>query len=269
MNNTAFGGDTPTLPQWDGPPRAMVHVQALLFASLTASLLAALFAMLGKQWLNRYDSSEVRGSSVERSHNRQRKLGGMVAWYFGHVMESLPLMLQAALLLLGCALSRYLWEVSILVASVVLGVTLFGVFFYISIVIAGAASERCPYQTPASRALRYLWHIRGKIRHLPGKVTSFIVWAFWCFFGETSSTRKVQFSPAITLWVIRLLAAIAWDVLRVGGAVVQELIRSAYHLICSAGTTWQQQELRCISWTLQTSLDNEIRLATIDRKSVV
>ena len=36
-------------------------------------------------------------------------------------------MLQLALLLLGCALSRYLWEVDTAVASVVLGVTPFGV----------------------------------------------------------------------------------------------------------------------------------------------
>jgi hypothetical protein len=54
-------------------------------------------------------------------------------------MESLPLMLQAALLLLGCALSRYLWEISITVASVVLGVTSLGGLFYIFIIIAGAS----------------------------------------------------------------------------------------------------------------------------------
>jgi hypothetical protein len=71
-------------------------------------------------------------------------------------MESLPLMLQAALLLLGCALSRYLWEISITVALVVLGVTSFGVLLYVFIVIAGTVSDNCPYQTPGSRILRYL-----------------------------------------------------------------------------------------------------------------
>ena len=73
-------------------------------------------------------------------------------------MQSLPLMLQIALLLLGCALSRYLWEINTTVASVVLGVTLFGVIFYLFIVVTGTASETCPYQTPGSRILCYLVH---------------------------------------------------------------------------------------------------------------
>ena len=87
----------------------------------------------------------MRGTAIERSQNRQRKLDGVVTWYFDHVMESLPLMLQAALLLLGCALSRYLWGINLTVASVVLSVTLVGITFYAFIIVAGADSESCPY----------------------------------------------------------------------------------------------------------------------------
>ena len=112
--------------------------------------------MLGKQWLNRYASTDLRGTAIERSQNRQRKLDGVVAWYFDQVMEFLPLMLQVALLLLGCALSLYLWEISTTVASVVICVTSAGVIFYLFLIAAGAASESCPYQTPGSHALRYL-----------------------------------------------------------------------------------------------------------------
>ena len=155
IDNTTFGNDTPTLPQWTGPPRTIVQVQAILFASLAATLFSAFLAMLGKQWLNRYASTDLRGTVIERSQNRQRKLDGIVAWYFDHVMEVLPLMLQAALLLLGCALSHYLWGINTTVASVVVGVTSSGVFLYIFLVAAGAASESCPYQTPWSHALRY------------------------------------------------------------------------------------------------------------------
>ena len=112
--------------------------------------------MLGKQWLNRYDSTETRGTAIERSQGRQRKLNGIITWYFHYVMESLPLMLQVALLLLGCALSRYLWDVNVIVASVVLGVASFGVTCYFFIVIAGAVFESCPYQTPGASALRLI-----------------------------------------------------------------------------------------------------------------
>ena len=65
IDNTTFGTDVPTLPKWSGAPYTMVQVQAILFASLTASLFSAFLAMLGKQWLNRYDSSDMRGSAIE------------------------------------------------------------------------------------------------------------------------------------------------------------------------------------------------------------
>jgi len=157
MDSTAFGGDVPTVPQWLGPPRSIVQVQALLYASLAASLFSAFLAMLGKQWLNRCTPVDMRGTVIERSQNRQRKFDGIVNWYFDHVMESLPLMLQIALLLLGCALSRYLWEINVTIASVVLGATAFGITFYAFIVVAGAVFASCPYQTPGAQILRFLW----------------------------------------------------------------------------------------------------------------
>ena len=52
IDNTTFGNNPPTIPQWTGPPQTIVHVQAILLASLAASLLSAFLAMLGKQWLN-------------------------------------------------------------------------------------------------------------------------------------------------------------------------------------------------------------------------
>ena len=38
----------------------MVDVQAILYASLTISFFSAFLAMLGKQWLNRYASTDMR-----------------------------------------------------------------------------------------------------------------------------------------------------------------------------------------------------------------
>ena len=157
MNNTIFGKDVPTIPQWSGPPHTVVRVQAMLYTSLAASLLAAFLAMLGKQWLNRYISTGMQGTVMERSQNRQRKLDGIVTWYFDSVMELLPLMLQFALLLLGCALSLYISGVDTTVASVVIGITSLGAACYTFIIVAGTASVSCPYQTPGAKILRYLW----------------------------------------------------------------------------------------------------------------
>jgi hypothetical protein len=153
IDSTTFGGDVPPIPpQWTGPPHTIVQVQAVLYASLAASLFSAFLAMLGKQWLNRYMSTDMRGTAIERSQNRQQKLNGIVTWCFDYVMESLPLMLQGALFLLGCALSRYLWEINTTVASVILGVTSLGILFYLFIVIVGQSLQavHIKHQDPGS-----------------------------------------------------------------------------------------------------------------------
>ncbi|KAF9644199.1 hypothetical protein BDM02DRAFT_3103337, partial [Thelephora ganbajun] len=36
MDNTTFGGDVPTIPQWSGPPRVIIQIQVILCASLSA-----------------------------------------------------------------------------------------------------------------------------------------------------------------------------------------------------------------------------------------
>jgi hypothetical protein len=111
--------------------------------------------MLGKQWLNRY-LRDTGGSIVERCGDRQRKRNGIERWPFEMIVGSLPVMLQIALLLLGVGLSRYMRVVNISVAHTILGLTAFGVAFFILIVVAGTSSYECPFQTPASLALRAL-----------------------------------------------------------------------------------------------------------------
>jgi len=119
------------------------------------SLLAAFVAMLGKQWLNRY-LRHTGGSMVERCGDRQRKFDGLEKWPFRLFVESLPIMLQIALLLLASGLARYMWSVNTSVAAVVVSFTALGLLFYIGIVAAGASSYECPFQTPASESLRHL-----------------------------------------------------------------------------------------------------------------
>ena len=111
--------------------------------------------MLGKQWLNRY-LRHTGGSIVERCGDRQRKFNGLEKWSFRLFIEGLPIMLQIALFLLACGLSRYMWSVNASVAWVVISFTLTGLLFYIGIVVAGTSSYECPFQTPVSIALRHL-----------------------------------------------------------------------------------------------------------------
>lgn len=153
LNNTLFPDADPSSVAWTGPPLQIVAVQSLLYASLTTSLFAAFLAMLGKQWVNRYLRNRG-GSTADKSRDRQRKLDGLEKWRFHLAIESLPVMLQFALLLLGCALSLYLWTISRTVAGVVIAVTLFGLTSYAFLTLAATFYYNCPYQTPPSIIIR-------------------------------------------------------------------------------------------------------------------
>ena len=271
VDNTTFGGDVPALPQWTGPPRTVIQVQSILYASLVASLFSAFLAMLGKQWLNRYASIDMRGSAIERSQNRQRKLDGIVVWYFNHVLESLPLMLQLALLLLGSALSRYLWEINITVASVVAGVTSLGVLFYLFVVVAGATSKSCPYQTPWTNTIRRLSHLLVKIYPLFIK-HSFVYKVLFETWGESG---WCEVFITVLSYPIALLLAFAVDGFYLGQATLQALAVFVHGVhsrsfgaspIPKRALDNQATELdfRCISWMLHTSLDKIINLSTLN-----
>jgi len=267
----------------------------MLYASLATSLFSAFLAMLGKQWLNRYALTDMRGTAVERSQDRQRKLGGIIAWYFDHVMESLPLMLQFALLLLGCALSRYLWGISETIAWVVIGVTALGVILYIYFVIAGTASASCPYQTPWARILRHIYHqtpwvhiprhiyyhILPAILRLPHSVLHSLIRKSRCLvpFSDNEWCNLKwrdwkQTTFAFSKYIICLPFCLACDAYQLTRATVRapialvRKVNSWIHGTRSAQARGLNQGMaaldsQCVSWILQTSLERDIRLSTL------
>ena len=271
IDNTTFGNNIPPIPQWSGPPHMIVQVQAMLYASLAASLFSALLAMLGKQWLNRYASIDMRGSVIERSQNRQRKLNGIVAWYFDPVIESLPLMLQFALFLLGCALSRYLSEVDTTVASVVLGLTSFGFASYAFFVIAGAASASCPYQTAGANTLRrvlplVLSTLRSAYSH--SEVVAGVI--NWWHGGIKNFERSIEHVFKVSQLPILILINLAIDAYGLARAMVKMFVahalalRGRLHRMRRPDPQMATWDLRCMSWMLQTSLDKTIHLLTLE-----
>ena len=329
LDNATFGGQVPAIPQWTGPPHRIVQVQVILLASLSVSLLSALLAMLGKQWLNRCMPVDMRGTIIQRSQYRQRKLDGIINWYFDYVMESLPLMLQTALLLLGCTLSRYFWDINTTVASVVLGFTALGFLFYLFIVIAGAVSENCPYQTPGANFLRYipvaishapiLLHrsvqgvfrfIRLILHHIPD-ILRYIQDALQCvpnsfrhlyliidtpppdpaiarwsitisvimwggvelenlFYDPKSTTPFRAFWGFLTivimpLWVIMdLCRAIIWPLVIFANWVRRARLEPHIEQITKQQTVAHVLDLRCILWTLQTSVDGPFHQSALE-----
>lgn len=192
-------------------------------------------------------------------------------------------MLQVALLLLGFALSRYLWEINTIVASVVLGFALSGVFFFF-IVVAGAASVSCPYQTPGAQILHRvpgaLHQILDSLHHIPGTV---------CRIPHIPDILHTVFSASIRGSIGCEILSRAWYELKGPPySLIKTPIALSFILLlpiwsiadaCKAirwllvvvfrrferGSVRQMAllDLHCISWTLQTSLDGPVRLSAL------
>ncbi|KAG9316076.1 hypothetical protein JVU11DRAFT_3746 [Chiua virens] len=151
-NNTALANQTVGLPKWDGPSSAVICSQILGYAALSASLLAALGAVLGKQWLS--DFTRLRnGPLQERGRRRQQKLDGLRAWRFEVVMGALPALIQLALLLFSISLAINLWNLNHEVGSMVIIATTLGVLLYLFITLASLLSPTCPFHTPVSSTI--------------------------------------------------------------------------------------------------------------------
>jgi len=261
VNNTLFPDASPGAIAWTGPPPQIVTVQSLLYASLTTSLFAAFLAMLGKQWVNRYIRNRG-GSAADKSRDRQRKLDGFKKWHIHLAIESLPVMLQLALLLLGCALSLYLWTINRTVAGVVVAVTLLGVTSYTFLTLAATLCYNCPYQTPPSilirtiirylsdsdapfaRSLRSLLkplpsirNLKTILRHLSSVVRRALA-SFHCISTVAEEAEDIPLA-AVTASPARIFedVLIDWEV-------------------CQA-------DVRCIAWVLDSTTDPDVIFSTV------
>ncbi|KAJ7144632.1 hypothetical protein C8R44DRAFT_578787, partial [Mycena epipterygia] len=101
------------------------------YFSLGMTLLASLLTVLGKQWILHYSAAGEKGTIDARGRERQSKLDGLRKWKFDAVMQTFPLLLQAALLLFAAALTIYLWKIHLALAGITLSLTATGFTAYI------------------------------------------------------------------------------------------------------------------------------------------
>ncbi|KAJ7340587.1 hypothetical protein DFH08DRAFT_938517 [Mycena albidolilacea] len=129
-------------------PLLILVAQCLLYVSLCLTLLAALLAVLGKQWLMYYSAAGERGTSEARGLERQSKLDGLRKWKFDTILQIFPLLLQFGLLVFAIALSVYLWTVQHALAIIVIFFTSFGFVAYTFLLLSAAVSPDSPFQNP-------------------------------------------------------------------------------------------------------------------------
>ncbi|KAJ6540828.1 hypothetical protein DFH09DRAFT_1282955, partial [Mycena vulgaris] len=132
----------------EGTLTVIIVAQCLLVFSLFSTLLAALLAVLGKQWLMYYSAAGERGTIESRGLERQRKFDGLQRWKFDTVMQMFPLLLQLSLFLFSAALSVYLWTVHISLAIIVLLSTSGGFLAYFFLLMTSLVSPDSPFQNP-------------------------------------------------------------------------------------------------------------------------
>ena len=296
LNQSAIPNGSPTVPSaQQGPTSEIVTVTSLLYASLSISLLAAFIAMLAKQWLNRY-MRHTGGSMIERCGDRQRKCVGLEKWPFRFFVESLPVMLQIALLLLACGLCRYMAPINNTVAGVLISFTVLGVVFYLGIIVAGATSYECPFQTPVSTILRNSWArtkpyltpaallIVAGLRSLGEIVQCHILHIIFSFPHVNIRHRFRILLERIQSGILRLAFRLPWTGLNIRRRLrhpplptIQEYSHSSIsHKVIpwstpkDLDTNQIANDVRCVSWILrsitdQEALDTAIRLAGMVR----
>ena len=251
LNQSAIPGETSTVPPvQQNPPSEIVTVTCLMYASLLISLLVAFVAMLGKQWLNRYMRNSG-GSMIERCGDRQRKCDGLEKWPLHFFVESLPVMLQVALFLLACGLCRHMWSINAPVVYTLISLTGIGVLFYIAVVVAGTSSYSCPFQTPASIALRSpLKGVRGGIISSIVHFERVLSWARRKWNRRVRPLLRRQLLPTVLLENIQVKKSEPW--------------LTSKDLAVLRRTN--ADDVRCVSWFLRNitdpeALDAAIRLA--------
>ena len=143
----------PTVPAWNGPSATTVWVQSLLYVSLALSLFAALTAVLGKQWLSHYSSVGERGVIEARSAERHRKFMGLKRWHLRTILEFVPILLQASLVLFLLGISAFVFDQQRVVASVVITVNGIGVILYFIVIGLSLRFPDSPFYTPLSSML--------------------------------------------------------------------------------------------------------------------
>ena len=265
VNSSLFPDIDTNATSWTGPPPGIVTVQSLLYTSLATSLFAAFLAMLGKQWINRY-LRRHGGSAADKSRDRQRKIDGLEAWHFRLVIEILPVMLQIALLLLGCALSKYLWTINRTVAGFILAFTVFGVASYTFFTLAASLSYDCPYQTPLSNIIRACVKYVGQGHSALARSLQSLIGSFAAIYSHSiMNLRRIlgrlQSSAQCLLCSFSHAATLPREIPHVPLAVITAPTR----IFEEIQINWDgcKSDTRCIAWVLYSTTDSDVIFSTV------
>ena len=130
------------------PSKYALKANQVFSASLTCSLLAAFFSLVGKQWLRHY-SRPFPTAQLENLWTVQRQLDGTLRWHFKGVVEiALMSLLQISLILFLVEWIPFLHWQGDTVSYPDNGLAHFGAFMLVAMLACASWDWWCPYQTP-------------------------------------------------------------------------------------------------------------------------
>jgi hypothetical protein len=133
--------DTSHLSSSTSYSSSIAWTQALAYASLVFSVLAAFGAVMGKQWLNSYKAARERGSLEERGMKRQWKLDRLESWHLKAVLKTFLILLQISLLLFALSLSATMWFQQRQIFYVVISTMGSGMLFFMATHVGMASKQ--------------------------------------------------------------------------------------------------------------------------------
>ncbi|KAG8897158.1 hypothetical protein FRB99_008392, partial [Tulasnella sp. 403] len=160
-NTTTIPSEIYPTPSFPGTSR----INCYFCASLAFSLVVALGAIMGKQWLLYYDRvgdvdplqsmRSWRPLGLEhRGRNLFRKLQGLRRWHLQAILEAgLPSMLQFAVLLFFVGLIDFARSIEPTIGWVTLGIAAASSGAYVITVAAATWDPDCPFQTPMTKTV--------------------------------------------------------------------------------------------------------------------
>jgi hypothetical protein len=151
MRNSSLG---PYVPPDFSPPKHIVVVNALFYASLGVMILAAFVAMLIKSWVREFDRG-LRAMSLpeQRAKTREFRYLGMERWKLPEMVGMLPLLIQISILLFSIGLALFLFYLSTPSFGVTTAIFGIGLLYYAGTTSISVVFTSSPFRSPLSRAL--------------------------------------------------------------------------------------------------------------------
>lgn len=160
-NNVLTGAHGPYNQVPFSPPSWAIFVNCAFFASLCASIVAALASVVALQWVGEYDAAITRGGSSpkDRFMRRQLRFGGVRSWKMGEIIAAIPLLLYISVLLFFIGLIQWMWIIQRAVGYIVLVGGASAFTFYFASTMAAVIFPTAPFRTPLSRSIYSVIHL--------------------------------------------------------------------------------------------------------------